>query len=92
MANTLDPRHFYRVTRVLLVPTLVSEMFGRVAAEALANGIPVLASDRGALPEGGERNIPRTFQNGTSNTAQVRSPDFSRRAGAARRFESANEP
>jgi glycosyltransferase involved in cell wall biosynthesis len=25
--------------------------FGRVAAEAPANGVPVLASDRGALPE-----------------------------------------
>jgi len=51
MANTPDPRNFYSVTRVLLVPSLVSETFGRVAAEALANGIPVLASDRGALPE-----------------------------------------
>ena len=50
MANTPDPRHFYRVTRVLLVPSLVSETFGRVAAEALANGIPVLASDRGRFP------------------------------------------
>jgi len=28
----------------------VPETFGRVAAEALANGLPVLASDRGALP------------------------------------------
>jgi glycosyltransferase involved in cell wall biosynthesis len=51
MANNPDPRQFYGVTRALLVPSLVSETFGRVAAEALANGIPVLASDRGALPE-----------------------------------------
>jgi glycosyltransferase involved in cell wall biosynthesis len=35
----------------LLAPSLVRETFGRVASEAMANGIPVLASDRGALPE-----------------------------------------
>jgi len=51
MANTPDPRQFYRVSRAVLVPSLWRESFGRVAAEALCNGIPVLASDRGALPE-----------------------------------------
>lgn len=51
MANTPDPRDFYRVSRALLMPSLWRESFGRVAAEALANGLPVLASDRGALPE-----------------------------------------
>jgi glycosyltransferase involved in cell wall biosynthesis len=51
MANTPDPRDFYRVTRAVLMPSLWRESLGRVAAEALANGLPVLASDRGALPE-----------------------------------------
>lgn len=51
MANTPDPRHFYRVSRLVLMPSLWEESFGRVAAEALLNGIPVLASRRGALPE-----------------------------------------
>src|SRR5690606_23489774 len=51
VANAPHPRGIYRLTRALLVPSLVRESFGRVAAEALANGIPVLASDRGALPE-----------------------------------------
>ena len=51
MANTPDPRDFYRVSRVVLVPSLWRESLGRVAVEAMANGIPVLASDRGALPE-----------------------------------------
>jgi glycosyltransferase involved in cell wall biosynthesis len=51
MANTTDPREFYRVTRAHLMPSLWRESLGRVAAEALTNGIPVLASDRGALPE-----------------------------------------
>ncbi|HEX8203052.1 MAG TPA: glycosyltransferase, partial [Isosphaeraceae bacterium] len=51
MANTPEPRDFYRVSRAVLMPSLWQESFGRVAAEALANGLPVLASDRGALPE-----------------------------------------
>jgi glycosyltransferase involved in cell wall biosynthesis len=32
-------------------PSLWRESLGRVPIEAMANGIPVLASDRGALPE-----------------------------------------
>ncbi len=51
MANTSDPRDFYRVSRAILMPSLWRESLGRVAIEAMANGIPVLASDRGALPE-----------------------------------------
>jgi glycosyltransferase involved in cell wall biosynthesis len=51
MGNTPDPRDFYRVSRAVLVPSLWRESLGRVPMEAMANGIPVLASDRGALPE-----------------------------------------
>ncbi len=51
MANTPNPRDFYRVSRAVLVPSLWRESPGRVAIGAMANGIPVLASDRGALPE-----------------------------------------
>jgi glycosyltransferase involved in cell wall biosynthesis len=51
MANTPDPRDFYGVSRVILMPSLWRESLGRVPIEAMANGIPVLASDRGALPE-----------------------------------------
>ncbi len=46
-----DPREFYAATRLLLMPSLWNESFGLVAAEAMLNGIPVLASNRGALPE-----------------------------------------
>ena len=51
LPNTHNPRAIYRLTRALLAPLLVRETFSRVVAEALVNGIPVLASDRGALPE-----------------------------------------
>jgi glycosyltransferase involved in cell wall biosynthesis len=55
MRFTPDPRAFYTavysVTKLLLLPSLWNESFGLVAAEAMLNGIPVLASDRGALPD-----------------------------------------
>jgi glycosyltransferase involved in cell wall biosynthesis len=51
MASTPDPRDFYRVSRLMLMPSLERESFGRVAVEAMLNGVPVLATDRGALPE-----------------------------------------
>jgi glycosyltransferase involved in cell wall biosynthesis len=50
MANTTEPKDFWRVTRIALMPSLWRETLGRVAMEGLANGVPVLASDRGALP------------------------------------------
>jgi len=48
---TPRPADFFALTRILLVPSVFHEPFGRVAAEALINGIPTLVSDRGALPE-----------------------------------------
>lgn len=47
----IEPTAFYRVTRVLLMPSLEEETFGRVIVEAGLNHIPTLCSDRGALPE-----------------------------------------
>ena len=46
-----DMRHVYRRARLVLAPSRVSETWGRVASEAHVSGIPVLASDRGGLPE-----------------------------------------
>jgi glycosyltransferase involved in cell wall biosynthesis len=51
MANTPDPRDFYQVSRLVLMPSLWWESFPRVAAESLINGIPVLGSRRGGLSE-----------------------------------------
>jgi glycosyltransferase involved in cell wall biosynthesis len=46
-----QPKEIYAATRVLLVPSLWNEPAGRVAAEAMLNGIPPLVSNRGGLPE-----------------------------------------
>ena len=45
------PAEYFALTRILLVPSVWEEPFGRVAAEAMINGIPALVSDRGALPD-----------------------------------------
>jgi glycosyltransferase involved in cell wall biosynthesis len=69
MPFTPDPRTFYptvySMTRLLIMPSLWNESFGLVAAEAMLNGIPVLASNRGALAEtvggSGTRSVPDTM-------------------------------
>lgn len=45
------PAEYFALTRLLLVPSVWPEPFGRVAAEAMINGIPPLVGDRGALPD-----------------------------------------
>jgi glycosyltransferase involved in cell wall biosynthesis len=45
-----QPREYFALTRLLLVPSVWDEPFGRVAAEAMINGIPAVVSDRGYLP------------------------------------------
>jgi glycosyltransferase involved in cell wall biosynthesis len=51
MPHTADPRRFWGVSRVCVMPSLWRESHGLVAVEAMSNGVPVIASDRGALPE-----------------------------------------
>ena len=51
MANTTDPRHFWCLTRIALMPSLWWENQPLVAIEAMINGIPVIGSDRGGIPE-----------------------------------------
>ena len=62
------------------MPSVWQESFGRVAAEAMINGIPVLGSTRGALPEvidDYRHGRPRkTYQNATRPELVV-SPDRS---------------
>ena len=49
LPNWVD-RRFLAATKVLLMPSLI-ESVGFAAMEAMLNGIPVLASNRGGLPE-----------------------------------------
>jgi glycosyltransferase involved in cell wall biosynthesis len=44
------PADYFALTRLLLVPSVWEEPFGRVAAEAMINAVPPLVSDRGSLP------------------------------------------
>jgi len=46
-----DVRAIYRRTALLLFPSLWFEAAGRVLSEAQLSGIPVLATDRGGIPE-----------------------------------------
>ena len=51
MERSPNPRDHWRVTRLALLPTLDWDASPRKLAEAMAQGIPAVASDRGALPE-----------------------------------------
>lgn len=50
MEPTDDMRGVYARARVLLIPSVWEESFGRTVVEAQINGLPALASNRGALP------------------------------------------
>ena len=46
-----DMKSVYAQTKILLLPSIWQEPFGRVAVEAMCNGIPCIVSDRGGPPE-----------------------------------------
>ena len=46
-----DTDSLYRQTKVLIMPSMIPEGFGRGLAEAMSRGIPCIVSDIGALPE-----------------------------------------
>jgi glycosyltransferase involved in cell wall biosynthesis len=50
-ARVADMREVYGRARFVLAPSAWEEPWGRIATEAQVSGIPVLASDRGGLPE-----------------------------------------
>jgi hypothetical protein len=61
------PADYFALTRLLVVPSVWEEPFGRVAAEAMINAIPPIVSNRGSLPHviggdfdagGGGRVVP----------------------------------
>ncbi|MFD2261532.1 glycosyltransferase [Lacibacterium aquatile] len=46
-----DMRGLFAKARLLLMPSLWEEAYGRTVIEAQLNGLPVIASNRGALPD-----------------------------------------
>lgn len=46
-----DMKQVYAKAKIVLVPSRWQESYGRVASEAQFSGIPVIASNRGGLPE-----------------------------------------
>ena len=51
LKRSLDMKKFYRSAKILLAPSICEEAWGRVVTEAQFSGIPVIASNRGGLPE-----------------------------------------
>ena len=83
------PSDYFALTRILLVPSVWEEPFGRVAAEAMINGIPPIVGNRGSLPHvvGGDYSsggggcvlpIPEwiTYQSATLPTERELEPWF----------------
>ncbi|MCW9035685.1 MAG: glycosyltransferase [Rhodospirillales bacterium] len=52
---------FFSQTDVLVAPPLIEEPFGLVLIEALAAGVPVIASNRGGIPEVAEKSKGKIF-------------------------------
>ena len=48
---TNNMRQVYSQTKLLIIPRIRPEPFGRIVVEAGANGIPSIASNKGGLPE-----------------------------------------
>lgn len=52
-----DPLEFFAAIDALIAPSVYEETFGMSTAEALAAGVPVVAANRGALPELIQRDV-----------------------------------
>lgn len=83
---------FYRRCRALVVPSIWSEAFGIVAAEAMSHGVPVIASRIGGLPDVVQHNATGLLfeaGNAADLATQLRriwdDADLCRRLGAAAR-------
>jgi len=47
----VDAQRFYKKIDLLVVPSVWEEPFGRIVIESIATGVPVLASNKGGIPE-----------------------------------------
>lgn len=92
-----DMREIYRQSRLLLAPSLWEEGFGMVAVESQSCGIPVIASERGGLPEsvGDGGILIRDYRNVDAWLRAIRSvldEDAAYQAWSARALAHARSP
>jgi glycosyltransferase involved in cell wall biosynthesis len=83
---------FYRRARFLVVPSVWFEVFGLVVVEAMFQGIPVIASNIGGLPELVEHEhngllVPAGYGHGLADAMRRlwADPELCRRMGRAGR-------
>ncbi len=62
---------YYNAADLLIVPSIHEEGFGRVVIESLACGTPVIASNRGALPEAIDDSVGRLIDITPENTVKA---------------------
>lgn len=78
----------FQKAKALLFPSLWEEAFGRIPLEAMAAGVPVIASDRGALPMtvgSGGQSLPHDIDSWISAMQQItRDAERWRKAGRER--------
>ena len=95
LAPSLSTPELLRRSRIVLVPSQWQEPFGRIAVEAMANGIPLLASSTGGLREivGGSALAVKPFRDAAAWAAALRrlleSPEAQRANGATGRKKAA---
>ena len=62
---------YYSAANILIVPSVHEEGFGRVLLESLACGTPVIAANRGAIPEAIDSTVGELFIITPENIAKV---------------------
>jgi glycosyltransferase involved in cell wall biosynthesis len=55
-------KDYYSISNTLIIPSTHDEGFGRVILEALSCGIPIIASNRGGIPEAVDENVSILFK------------------------------
>ena len=55
-------KDYYSLSNTLIIPSTHDEGFGRVILEALSCGLPIIASNRGGIPEAVDENVSILFK------------------------------